>query len=42
VDFGPVHAWPKPVQRPHPPVYVGGANDTGTYAYATGDFGWYD
>jgi probable F420-dependent oxidoreductase len=24
VDFGPVRAWPKPVQRPHPPVYVGG------------------
>jgi alkanesulfonate monooxygenase SsuD/methylene tetrahydromethanopterin reductase-like flavin-dependent oxidoreductase (luciferase family) len=24
VDFDPVHAWPKPVQRPHPPVYVGG------------------
>jgi probable F420-dependent oxidoreductase len=24
VDFGPVHAWPKPVQHPHPPIYVGG------------------
>ncbi|MET9877088.1 LLM class F420-dependent oxidoreductase [Actinacidiphila glaucinigra] len=24
VDFGPVFAWPKPVQRPHPPIYVGG------------------
>ncbi|WP_269858289.1 LLM class F420-dependent oxidoreductase [Streptomyces sp. RPT161] len=24
VDFNPVFAWPKPVQRPHPPVYVGG------------------
>lgn len=24
VDFAPVFAWPKPVQRPHPPVYVGG------------------
>ncbi|MDF2258881.1 LLM class F420-dependent oxidoreductase [Streptantibioticus ferralitis] len=24
VDFDPIFAWPKPVQRPHPPVYVGG------------------
>jgi probable F420-dependent oxidoreductase len=25
VDFGPIAAWPKPVQRPHPPILVGGA-----------------
>jgi probable F420-dependent oxidoreductase len=25
VDFGPMSAWPKPVQKPHPPIYVGGA-----------------
>jgi probable F420-dependent oxidoreductase len=25
VKFGPMMAWPKPVQRPHPPVIVGGA-----------------
>jgi probable F420-dependent oxidoreductase len=25
VNFGPMHAWPKPVQKPHPPVIVGGA-----------------
>jgi probable F420-dependent oxidoreductase len=25
VDFGPMMAWPKPVRKPHPPVYVGGA-----------------
>ena len=24
VDFGPMWSWPKPVQKPHPPVYVGG------------------
>ncbi|MFF5992814.1 LLM class F420-dependent oxidoreductase [Prauserella flavalba] len=24
VDFDPVYAWPKPVQRPHPPIYIGG------------------
>jgi probable F420-dependent oxidoreductase len=25
VDFPPMMAWPKPLQRPHPPVIVGGA-----------------
>jgi len=25
VDFGPMAAWPKPVQKPHPPILVGGA-----------------
>jgi probable F420-dependent oxidoreductase len=25
VDFDPIMAWPKPVQRPHPPIIVGGA-----------------
>lgn len=25
VHFGPMQAWPKPVQKPHPPVIVGGA-----------------
>ncbi|MFD9668574.1 LLM class F420-dependent oxidoreductase [Rhodococcus sp. NPDC059968] len=24
VDFDPIWAWPKPVQTPHPPIYVGG------------------
>lgn len=24
VDFDPIYAWPKPVQRPHPPIHVGG------------------
>jgi len=24
VDFDPIYAWPKPVRRPHPPIYVGG------------------
>ena len=24
VDFDPIGAWPKPVQNPHPPIYVGG------------------
>jgi probable F420-dependent oxidoreductase len=24
VDFEPIWSWPKPAQKPHPPVYVGG------------------
>jgi probable F420-dependent oxidoreductase len=24
VDFGPIFQWPKPIQRPHPPVLIGG------------------
>jgi len=24
VSFGPVFSWPKPVQRPHPPILIGG------------------
>lgn len=27
VDFEPVWCWPKPVQRPHPPVLLGGETD---------------
>ena len=27
VDFGPSWSWPKPVQRPHPPILVGGHGD---------------
>jgi probable F420-dependent oxidoreductase len=25
VDFDPIFAWPKPEQKPHPPIHVGGA-----------------
>jgi probable F420-dependent oxidoreductase len=25
IDFDPIHAWPKPVQRPHPRIHVGGS-----------------
>jgi probable F420-dependent oxidoreductase len=24
VDFDPIWSWPKPVQKPHPPIYLGG------------------
>jgi probable F420-dependent oxidoreductase len=27
VDFDPIWSWPKPVQKPHPPVLVGGNGD---------------
>ncbi len=26
VDFDPIGIWPKPVQRPYPPIYVGGGS----------------
>jgi probable F420-dependent oxidoreductase len=28
VDFDPIWSWPKPVQRPHPPIVVGGDGAT--------------
>ncbi len=27
VDFGPIWSWPKPVQKPHPPILVGGRGE---------------
>jgi len=40
VQFPPMMTWPKPVQKPHPPVIVGGAFPHGTRrAIAYGD-GW--
>lgn len=27
VDFDPIFSWPKPLQRPHPPILVGGNSD---------------
>src|SRR5688572_6063968 len=40
VDFPPMMTWPKPVQKPHPPVIVGGAFPHGARrAIAFGD-GW--
>jgi probable F420-dependent oxidoreductase len=28
IDFDPIQSWPKPAQRPHPPVIVGGEGPT--------------
>ncbi|NSC20674.1 LLM class F420-dependent oxidoreductase [Streptomyces albus subsp. chlorinus] len=41
VDFGPIQQWPKPVQRPHPPVYIGGHSPAALRrVFAHGD-GWF-
>ena len=37
VDFDPVWQWPKPVQRPHPPIYVGGGEGAFDRVAALGD-----
>lgn len=39
VDFGPSWQWPKPLQQPHPPIYVGGGRSTLRHAVEYGD-GW--
>jgi probable F420-dependent oxidoreductase len=40
VDFEPIFAWPKPKQKPHPPIHVGGAwPQAARRAIAWGD-GW--
>jgi probable F420-dependent oxidoreductase len=40
VDFEPLYSWPKPVQRPHPPVYVGGGERAFPRVIEAGD-GWF-
>lgn len=40
VDFGPMMTWPKPVQKPHPPVIVGGAFPYGARRAITFGDGW--
>ncbi|MFD9209581.1 LLM class F420-dependent oxidoreductase [Streptomyces sioyaensis] len=37
VDFDAVYSWPKPVQRPHPPLYVGGGEGAFPRVAALGD-----
>ncbi|MGH3640276.1 MAG: LLM class F420-dependent oxidoreductase [Mycobacterium sp.] len=37
VDFDPIYSWPKPVQRPHPPVYVGGGEKAFPRVIQAGD-----
>ncbi len=40
VDFEPIHQSPKPVQRPHPPIHVGGGAPHGARRAARYGNGW--
>ena len=35
VDFDPIYLWPKPVQQPHPPIYLGGESAAALRRLAT-------
>lgn len=37
VDFDPIGSWPKPVQKPYPPIYVGGGRRAFGRVAALGD-----
>ncbi|GLY69826.1 LLM class F420-dependent oxidoreductase [Amycolatopsis taiwanensis] len=40
VDFDPIFQWPKPVQKPHPPIYVGGETPRALARLAAHGDGW--
>jgi probable F420-dependent oxidoreductase len=40
VDFDPIFAWPKPVQKPHPPIYVGGESPAALNRLVAHGDGW--
>src|SRR5689334_8616975 len=40
VDFDPIHLWPKPVQQPHPPIYIGGESPAALRRLASCGDGW--
>lgn len=40
VDFDPIFSWPKPVQEPHPPIYVGGESQAAVDRVAAYGDGW--
>jgi probable F420-dependent oxidoreductase len=40
VDFDPIYLWPKPVQQPHPPIYVGGESPAALRRLASLGDGW--
>jgi probable F420-dependent oxidoreductase len=40
VDFDPIHSWPKPVQKPRPPVLVGGDHPNALDRVLTYGDGW--
>ena len=41
VDFDPIYSWPKPVQHPHPPIYVGGESDAALAGLARFGDAWF-
>jgi probable F420-dependent oxidoreductase len=40
VDFGPSYSRPKPVQQPHPPLFIGGDSDATVKRVIRHDAGW--
>ncbi len=40
VDFDPIFAWPKPVRKPHPPIYIGGESEAALNRVAKYGDGW--
>jgi probable F420-dependent oxidoreductase len=40
VDFGPSYSRPKPVQQPHPPIFIGGDSDATVKRVIRHDAGW--
>ncbi|MEV6645477.1 LLM class F420-dependent oxidoreductase [Amycolatopsis sp. NPDC051371] len=40
VDFAPIYAWPKPVRKPHPPIYIGGESEAALNRLARYGDGW--
>lgn len=40
IDFDPIFQWPKPVQRPHPPIYFGGSEPVAPRRAARHGGGW--
>ena len=40
VDFGPAYIRPKPVQKPYPPIYIGGDSDATVKRVIRHDAGW--
>ena len=40
VDFDPIFSRPKPVQRPHPPIYIGGDGQAALARVAAHGDGW--
>lgn len=40
IDFEPILAWPKPVQRPHPPIYIAGESEAALRRLVRHGDGW--